>query len=322
MPRIDLIVPAYNEEASIDSLVATVGAAIDRLPAHQFRLIAVDDGSRDGTLARLRGLQEREERLEVIALSRNFGHEAALTAGLLASDGDACIVLDADLQDPPALIEALVAKWQEGFDVVNAFRSDRSDDSCAKRWTALVFYRLINLLSGKIKIPENVGNYRLLSARVRDHLNRLPERVRVFRVLVPYLGFPTAQVPYVRPARAAGETHYNWGSMSRLAVDGITAATTIPLRFAINVGLVVSTMSFLYMLYVIYLALFTERTVQGWPSLMSVVLFIGGVQLFFIGVLGEYIGRLFQEVKGRPAYLVAAHWPCRARGREAPVARG
>lgn len=322
MARIDLIVPAFNEEASIEPLVKTVGSVMDRLSSHEFRLIIVDDGSRDGTLKKLSDLREVEARLEVVSLSRNFGHEAALAAGLMVSDGDACIVMDADLQDPPDLIGALVEKWEAGFDVVNAFRSDRRSDSIAKRSTALVFYRLMNYLSGKIEIPENVGNYRLLSARARDHLNSLPERVRVFRVLVPYLGFPTAQVPYVRPVRLTGSTHYNWASMVRLAVDGITSATTIPLRFAINIGLVVSSMSFLYLLFVLYLALFTERTVQGWPSLMSVILFIGGVQLFFIGVLGEYIGRLFHEVKARPAYLVREHWRCRLpAGEGAPVQR-
>lgn len=311
MPRIDLITPAYNEEDSIDIYMDTVRAVIDRLPAYEFRLIFIDDGSKDRTLEKLRQWQEREDRMEVITLSRNFGHEAALAAGLRVSRGDACIVLDADLQDPPSLIGSLLAKWQDGFDVVNAFRSDRSDDSFLKRWTAKRFYRVIGSLSGKIEIPENVGNYRLLSARVRDLLNQLPERNRVFRVLVPYLGFPTAQISYVRPARAAGSTHYSWTGMFRLAVDGITSATTVPLKLAVNVGLAVSGLGFLYMLYVLYLALFTNRTVQGWPSMMSVVLFMGGIQLFFLGVLGEYIGRIFQEVKSRPTHLVKGHWPCR-----------
>jgi len=311
MPRIDLIVPAYNEEAVIDLFLETVLKVVDGLLAHDFRLILVNDGSKDKTLEKLRDWQDREERLEVLTLSRNFGHEAALAAGLQASKGDACIVLDADLQDPPALIGTLIEKWQEGFDVVNAFRADRRDDSFLKRWTAKRFYKTINALSGKVKIPENVGNYRLLSARVRNLLNQLPEKNRVFRVLIPYLGFPTTVVPYSRPARPAGTTHYNWSSMMRLAVDGITSATTIPLKLAINAGLLVSFAGFLYMLYVIYLALFTHRTVQGWPSMMSVVLFMGGIQLFFLGVLGEYIGRIFQEVKSRPDHIVQGHWPSR-----------
>lgn len=308
MPRIDLIVPAYNEEAVIDLFMETVIRVVDGLPDHEFRFILVNDGSRDRTLEMLRAWQEREPRLEVLSLSRNFGHEAALAAGLKASQGEACIVMDADLQDPPTLIEQLIAKWQEGFDVVNAFRADRSDDSFLKRWTAKRFYKTINALSGKVKIPENVGNYRLLSAKVRDLLNLLPEKNRVFRVLIPFLGFSTAQVSYARPARPAGTTHYNWSSMIRLAIDGITSATTIPLKLAINAGLLVSAAGFLYMLYVIYLALFTTRTVHGWPSMMSVTLFMGGIQLFCLGVLGEYIGRIFQEVKSRPDHIVQGHW--------------
>jgi dolichol-phosphate mannosyltransferase len=311
MPRIDLITPAYNEEEVIDLFLDTIIKVIDGLPGHDFRIILVNDGSRDRTLDKLRAWQQREERLEVLTLSRNFGHESALAAGLNASRGDACIVLDADLQDPPSLIAPLIQKWQEGYEVVNAYRSDRKDDSFMKRWTAKRFYRFINSLSGKIEIPENVGNCRLLSSKVRDLLNQLPEKNRVFRVLIPFLGFPTAQIPYARPPRGAGATHYNWSSMIRLAVDGITSATTIPLKLAINVGLFVSGTGFAYMLYVMYLAIFTERTVQGWPSMMSVVLFMGGIQLFFLGVLGEYIGRIFQEVKSRPDHIVAKHWRAR-----------
>lgn len=311
MSRIDLIVPAYNEEAVIDLFLETVLPIVDALPAHDFRLIIVDDGSRDRTLEKLRAWQEKEERLEVLTLSRNFGHEAALAAGLQASRGDATIVMDADLQDPPALIALLIEQWQKGFDVVNAFRADRQEDTFLKRWTAKRFYRTINALSGKIRIPENVGNYRLISRRVRDLLNQLPEKNRVFRVLIPFLGFPTAEIAYTRPPRPSGTTHYNWSSMARLAVDGITSATTIPLKFAINLGLLVSAAGFLYMLYVIYLALFTDQTVRGWPSMMSAVLFLGGIQLFFLGIIGEYIGRIFQEVKSRPDHIIQAHWPSR-----------
>lgn len=311
MSRIDLIVPAYNEEAVIDLFLETVLPVVDALPAHDFRLIIVDDGSRDRTLEKLRAWQEKEERLEVLSLSRNFGHEAALAAGLQASRGDAAIVMDADLQDPPALISLLIEQWQKGFEVVNAFRADRRDDTFLKRWTAKRFYRTINSLSGKIRIPENVGNYRLISKRVRDLLNQLPEKNRVFRVLIPFLGFSTAEVAYTRPPRPSGTTHYSWSSMMRLAVDGITSATTIPLKFAINMGLLVSAAGFLYMLYVIYLALFTDQTVRGWPSMMSAVLFLGGIQLFFLGIIGEYIGRIFQEVKSRPDHIVQARWPSR-----------
>ena len=311
MKRIDLVVPAYNEEPVIERFLERVLAVADSLNTYRFRLIAVNDGSRDRTLPLLLAGRERDPRIEVIDLSRNFGHEAALAAGLRCADGDAVIVMDADLQDPPELIGTLLERWEQGFDVVNAQRVRRREDSWFKRWTAKRFYQTVNAL-GTVKLPENVGNFRLISARVVSLLNALPERNRVFRVLIPYLGFASAEVPYERPARLAGHTHYNYGSMVRLAVDGITSATTIPLKFAINVGFVVAGAGFLYLLYVLGLALFTDKAVQGWPSTVSVIVFLGGIQLVFLGVIGEYIGRIFLEIKARPDHVVRERYPARA----------
>jgi len=304
MKRVDLVTCAYNEEAVIDLFISTVLAIADAIPDYDFRLIIVNDGSKDNTLAKLLVARDKDDRIDIVDLSRNFGHEAALAAGLRASAADAVIVMDADLQDPPELIASLLTKWEEGFDVVNAKRASRKEDSFLKRWTAQRFYRTINSLSGKIKIPENVGNFRLISRRVLDILNALPERNRVFRVLVPFLGFPTTEVPYARPQRPAGYTHYNWSSMVRLAVDGITSATIIPLKFAINLGVIVAGAGFLYLIWVIVEALVLRNTVSGWPSTMAAILFIGGVQLVFLGVIGEYIGRIFLEVKNRPDHVV------------------
>jgi glycosyltransferase involved in cell wall biosynthesis len=309
--HIDLVVPAYNEEAVIEQFLQRTLAVADGLSAYRFRIIVVNDGSRDRTLPLLLAAREREPRLEVVDLSRNFGHEAALAAGLKCADGDAAIVMDADLQDPPELIATLLERWEQGFDVVNAQRVLRREDSWFKRWTAKGFYRTVNRM-GTIQIPENVGNFRLISARVVGLLNGLPERNRVFRVLIPFLGFATAEVPYERPARPAGHTHYNYGSMVRLAVDGITSATTIPLKFAINVGFVVAGAGFLYLLYVLGLALFSDKAVQGWPSTVSIILFLGGIQLVFLGVIGEYIGRIFLEIKARPDHIVRERYPARA----------
>jgi polyisoprenyl-phosphate glycosyltransferase len=308
MKQIDLVVCAYNEEAVIKLFYVEVCKVIESLPQYRFKIIIVNDGSKDATLDVLLGLKKQDERLHIVDLSRNFGHEAALAAGLSAVDGDAAVIMDADLEDPPSLIADMAVQWESGFDVVNAQRASRKEDSFLKRWTAGGFYKVINSMSGKVRIPFNVGNYRLISRRVLDVLNALPEKNRVFRVLVPYLGFPTTSVSYARPKRPAGITHYNWGSMMKLAVDGITSATIIPLKFAINAGFVVSGFGFAYLLYIIYLALFTDNTVQGWPSMMAVILFLGGIQLIFLGVLGEYIGRIFMEVKSRPDHIIRRSW--------------
>ena len=304
MKKIDLVVPAYNEEAVIGLFFDRVLAVIDGIKDYSFNVIMVNDGSRDQTLKLLLAARARDPRIEVVDLSRNFGHEAALAAGLHCTTGDAVIVLDADLQDPPELIGEMLAEWEKGFDVVNARRSSRKEDSFLKRWTAKQFYRTINSLAGKVRIPENVGNYRLISARVVNLLNALPEKNRVFRVLIPYLGFATTEVQFIRPKRPAGLTHYNYSSMFRLAIDGITSATIIPLKFAINVGFVIAGAGFFYMIYIIVAAIVARDAVQGWPSTMSIILFLGGIQLVFLGVIGEYIGRIFLEIKARPDHVI------------------
>ena len=277
--RVDLVVCAYNEEAVVDIFFTEVKKVIDPLTDYDFRIIVVKDGSNDNTLDKLVAAHHADPRVVAVDLSRNFGHEAALSAGLLQVTGDAAIVMEADLEAPPSLIPAMLEKWQDGSDVVNAQRISRKEDTFLKRWTAKRFYQVINSLSGKINIPENVGNYRLITRKIVDLYNNLPEKNRVFRVLISYMGFSTAQVTYARPKRPAGDTHYNWNSMTRVAVDGITSATIAPLKFAINAG-----------------------------TFIAAVLFIGGIQLLFLGVLGEYLGRIFIEVKARPVQSVKNIW--------------
>jgi polyisoprenyl-phosphate glycosyltransferase len=308
MKIISLVVPAYNEEAGLGLFLMTTLAVVDRLAQYEFRVYIVNDGSRDNTLDVALRWREKDPRIVVVNLSRNFGHEAALSAGLGNAIGDAVIVMDADLQDPPELIEAMITRWEEGFDVVNGHRASRKEDSFMKRWTAGMFYKLINRFSGKVRIPENVGNFRLISRRVLDLYNSLPEKNRVFRVLIPYLGFSTASVDYVRPVRAAGKTHYNYSSMIRLAVDGITSATIIPLQFSIKAGMFFSGVGFVYLLWVVVQAFVGHNTVPGWASLMSVVLFLGGIQLISLGVISAYIGRIFLEVKERPSVVTNGVW--------------
>ena len=203
----------YNEEEMADRFFCTVNKIISEIKSYKFEIIAINDGSTDKTLSILKNNREKQLNIGIINFSRNFGHESALTAGLESANGDAIIVMDADLQDPPEIIPNMIDEWEKGFDVVNAKRSSRKEDSLLKRWTAKKFYSTVNKLSGKVKIPENVGNYRLLDRKIVDEVNSLPERNRVFRILIPYLGYKTTEIEFERPKRAAGTTHYNWKSM-------------------------------------------------------------------------------------------------------------
>ncbi|MCW2277294.1 glycosyltransferase family 2 protein [Heliophilum fasciatum] len=302
MKKISIIVPMYNESQMVSIFFEQINHILNQLKNYETEIIAVNDGSHDTTYELLLSMKLKYSNIGVVNLSRNFGHEAAVSAGLHYATGDAIIVMDADLQDPPEIILQMVEKWEQGYDVVNAKRSSRDEDSLLKRWTAMKFYQLINHLSGKVYIPQNVGNYRLISRRILDELNALPEKNRVFRILVPSLGYRTTEIEFVRPKRAAGQTHYNWPSMIRLAIDGITSATTIPLKLATNIGLIVAFIGLSSILLIVYEALFTNKTVTGWASTVSIILFMGGIQLICLGVIGEYIARIFIEVKNRPVY--------------------
>ena len=268
-----------------------------------FEIICVDDGSHDDTLSRLISLVDRDPRLSIIELSRNFGKEAALTAGLDAAKGDAVIPIDADLQDPPELIPALIAAWQKGADVVLARRTNRDSDTFFKRNTARLFYRLHNWLS-QVQIPPDVGDFRLIDKSVVEAIKQLPERQRFMKGLFAWLGFKTVTVEYTRKSRKAGSTKFSWWSLLNLSLEGLTSFSTEPLRLCAYAGGVIAAMTLFYAAFIVLRTLVQGVDLPGYASLLVAVLFLGSLQLISIGLLGEYVGRIYVETKQRPRYLV------------------
>jgi len=303
MKRVSIVVPFHNEAGGVDAFQRELGAALAALPGHAFEIICVDDGSTDGTLDELVALHQRDARVRVIELSRNFGKEAALTAGIDAARGDAVVAMDADLQDPPALIQRLVSEWERGADVVLARRTDRSSDSFLKRSTARLFYRLHNSVSS-VKIPDNVGDFRLLDRKAVDALKTLPERQRFMKGLFAWIGFRTATVDYARGARAAGKSKFSGWRLWNFALEGFTSFSTVPLRVWTYVGALGALATFLYALFIIVRVLMLGIDVPGYASLLVAILFLGSLQLLSVGLLGEYIGRMYLETKQRPVYVV------------------
>ena len=300
---VSIVAPFYNEANAVEPFYLALRDVIDRIADIRFEIICVDDGSRDETLGKLLSLVDRDPRFSVIELSRNFGKEAALTAGLDAAKGDAVIPIDADLQDPPQLIPALIAAWQEGADVVLARRSDRDADTLSKRYTARLFYRLHNWLS-EIQIPQDVGDFRLMDKAVVEALKQLPERQRFMKGLFAWVGFKSAVVKYSRDLRNLGSTKFSWVSLLNLALEGVTSFSTAPLRLCTYAGSITATATFLYASYILMRTLIQGIDVPGYASLLVAILFLGSLQLIGIGLLGEYVGRIYMETKQRPRYLV------------------
>lgn len=301
--RLSVIVPVLNERDSLTPFIERVMPLLESAAQH-FEILFIDDGSTDDTLARLKALHQQDERVRYVSFSRNFGKEAALTAGLAHATGDAVIPMDVDLQDPPELIPEFVRVWrEEGYDMVYGVRASRPEDSAAKRATAKGFYRLFNRITHS-PIPGNAGDYRLMSRRVVDVLLQLPERNRFMKGLYAWAGFKSKGVPYQRPSRHAGESKFSFWKLWNFALDGLVGFSSIPLRVWSYIGGGVALIAFVYMLVLIASVLVGGRDVPGYASLMSVVLFFGGMQLLSIGILGEYIARLFVEVKARPLYVV------------------
>ncbi|MEW6058422.1 MAG: glycosyltransferase family 2 protein [Bdellovibrionota bacterium] len=296
-----LVIPVFNERDGIAELYERVRALIDRLP-DAFEVILVNDGSRDGSAEVLSELPQRDKRFKVIHLSRNFGHQVAITAGLEWSQGDTVTVMDADLQDPPEVIEGLIAKWKEGFEVVYAVRRSREGETKFKLLTAKLFYRLIRKLTN-VDIPLDTGDFRLMDRRAVNALLQLHERHRFIRGMVTWVGFKQVGVPYDRAKRLHGETHYPFHKMFKFALDGVTSFSIFPLQIATYFGVLSAVLAFLGILYSLYLK-FTDQTIHGWTSLMIVVLFLGGAQLLALGILGEYLGRTYDESRRRPLYFV------------------
>ncbi len=299
---ISMLVPMYNESKVITQFFDRLIPILESLP-QEWEVICVNDGSTDNTFSMLTTLHKRDNRIKIINFSRNFGKERALAAALDYASGDAVIPIDADLQDPPELITDMVRLWQEGYDVVNAVRSHRRDDTLLKRTTASLFYRIINRLS-EVEIRQDAGDFRLLSRRVCDVLRTMRERHRFMKGLFAWVGFPTTEIYFERKARVAGTTKWNYWSLWNYAIEGITSFSTAPLKIAFYLGLTTASFSFIYILFLIGKTLIIGDPVRGYPSMMTAILFLGGVQLVFIGVIGEYVGRIHDEVKARPIYVV------------------
>ena len=311
MKKISLVVPMYNEEEMIPLFFEKMNEVLSQIKNYKFEYVLVNDGSRDDTLKMLKEQKKVQNNIKIVSFSRNFGHEAAVCAGFQNADGDAVIVMDADLQDPPEIISKMIEKYEEGYKVVNGKRVDRKKDSFLKRTTASMFYKVIKKLSGKIKVPENVGNYRLLDKEVVDHLNALPEKNRVFRVQVPYIGFKTCEVEFVRPERPKGETHYNYKSMFRLAMDSITSSSVAPLIWPMLFGLIGC--GIFGMLFVVDLVLYIIQLVDitfiprfnGLGFLILISIFLGvSIILVFMGIIGIYISKITTESQDRPVYII------------------
>jgi glycosyltransferase involved in cell wall biosynthesis len=308
MPVLSIVVPLYNEEGNVAPLVERIVAIAGRLEgAPSYEIVLVNDGSTDRTLERIREEVARREHIVLVNLSRNFGHQLAASAGMDIAAGDAVILMDGDLQDPPELIAEFVTKWREGYDVVYAVRRTRKGESPFKLFTARLFYRIIKRLT-KVSIPVDTGDFRLMSRRVVEALNRSPERHRFLRGMVSWVGYNQIGIEYDRDERHSGITKYPLPKMLRFAIDGITSFSDVPLRFASYLGFISSAVAFLYALIVIGYKLFSLNPpgyTPGWASTIVAVLFLGGVQLISLGILGEYIGRIYDEVKGRPLYLIS-----------------
>ena len=299
-----VVVPCFNEEAVIGAFHARLMAALDALPVSA-QVLYVDDGSRDRTAAAIAALCAADPRVGALRLSRNFGKELALTCGLDHAEADAVVVIDADLQDPPELIATLWARFREGHDVVYAVRRSRAGESWFKRATASAFYRVIGRLSDT-PVPADTGDFRLLSPRALLALRGLRERHRFMKGLFGWVGYAQVGVPYDRAPRAAGSSKWNWWRLWNFAIEGITSFSVAPLRVATYVGLLSAVLAFAYGAWIVAKTLLWGDPVAGYPSLMAVILFLGGIQLMALGLIGEYLGRLYLESKRRPLYLVEA----------------
>jgi len=319
-PLVSMIVPFYNEEPAVEVFFATLVPVLEAIETIRFEIVCINDGSTDATLDKLVAASARDARVRVVDLSRNFGKEAALTAGLDEAAGDAVIPIDSDLQDPPSLIPVMIAHWFDGAEVVAAKRSSRACDTFAKRVSAGLYYRVHNALS-ELKLPENVGDFRLMDRAVVNALRSLPERHRFMKGLFAWVGFKTVIVEYEREARSAGHSKFSGWRLWNFALEGITSFSTLPLRSWTYIGLAIAVLAFAYGGFVIGRTLLFGNPVPGYSSLLSVLLFLGGIELIGVGVVGEYVGRIYHETKERPIYLVRRRYQARKKISTLPVNR-
>ncbi len=301
---VTIMVPAYNEEEVLDQLYDRLKYVTDPLAGeYHFEILFINDGSKDRTLDIIKRLRILDSAVSYVDLSRNFGKETAMLAGLDYAKGDAVIIIDADLQDPPELIPDMLSYWEEGYDDVYAKRRTRSGESFIKQWTAKTFYKLLKK-STRIPIQENTGDFRLLDRRAVNALRELRETQRYTKGMFSWIGYNKKEILFDRDPRAAGETKWNYGKLTELAIEGITSFTIFPLRMSVFMGITVSFFAFVYMVWIIFKTLVFGESVAGYASTMAVILFLGGVQLLSLGIIGEYLGRIFNETKQRPLYFV------------------
>ena len=305
-PTISIIAPCYNEEETIEPFLRRIEEILTQIN-EPYEIVFINDGSKDNTLNVLLNAKQNFKNIRIRNFSRNFGKEAALTAGLDKARGEAAIPIDVDLQDPPELIKELVARWREGYDVVLAKRADRTSDSFAKRVSADLFYKLNGKISN-VDIPNNVGDFRLMSKRTVEALKQLPENQRFMKGLFAWVGFKTTVIEYAREKREAGQSSFNGWKLWNFALDGITSFSTLPLRIWLYIGALVSFLSFLYGSFIILKTLIFGVDLPGYASLAVIMLFLGGIQLIGIGILGEYIGRIYSESKRRPSYIIEGEY--------------
>ncbi|MBZ8123163.1 glycosyltransferase family 2 protein [Bacillus thuringiensis] len=297
-----IIIPMYNEEAVIEETYRRLKRVMKDANG-TYELLFINDGSQDKCADIIKQFMIGDKTVKLIDFSRNFGHQIAITAGMDYANGDAVIIIDADLQDPPELILQMIEKWKEGYEVVYAKRMKRKGETWFKKWSASTFYRVLRA-STDIDIPVDTGDFRLMDQKVCKEMRKINENNRFVRGLVSWIGFRQIAIEYVRDERVAGETKYPLKRMVKLCLDGILSFSYKPLKLAIYSGLLLSSSGFLYFIYVLYLTLFTEATMKGWPSIISIMLIFNGFMLFMLGVIGEYIGRIYDETKGRPLYIV------------------
>lgn len=300
---VSILVPCYNEEAVLHEFYRRTVQVIDDMPQYDFQFMFINDGSKDRTLDIMRELHEKDGRVSYVNLSRNFGKEIAMIAGIDYLTGDAAIIMDADLQDPPELIPEMISWWEKGYQDVSAKRRSRAGESFFKKWSSHVFYTILQKMSS-VPMQRDVGDFRLLDKQCLNALRLMRESQRYTKGLFSWIGFEKKEVLFDRDARAAGKTKWNYWKLLNLAIEGITSFTIAPLRASAFVGCILAFIALLYMLFIVLRTLICGEDVPGYPSLVSIILFIGGIQLFFLGIIGEYLGRVFNESKFRPLYLV------------------
>lgn len=304
MKKVTLLIPVYNEAEALPALYERLLELIERNHAYDWEILFVNDGSSDATLEEIRALRRNDSRVNYVNLSRNFGKEIAMLAGFDFTTGDCCVIMDADLQDPPELVDEMLKYWEEGYDDIYARRRNRGEESWIRRRLSLTFYQILQKMS-RIDILPNVGDFRLLDRRCILTLRKLREQERYTKGLFCWIGYRKKGIEFDRGDRVAGKSSWSFFKLLNLAIEGITSSSTAPLRLATVCGLLCSASSFIYAIYFLFKTLLFGDETTGFPTLIVVILFLGGIQLFSLGVIGEYIGRIFRETKGRPAYIAS-----------------